>query len=1147
LKFTFYILLIICCLLSPFGCGEKDRPKPESSETPVYPSGKSVNISNLLTVIISSCPKPAIIPVPSKPGGSYKVQTKDGIVSIPLLPPENKPASFFMHMQTYTTDQGLALDGIEASCIDHFGNLWFGTYGGGVSRYDGKSFTTFTTGQGLSNKNVWCMLEDKKGNMWFGTEGGVSRYDGKSFTTFTTADGLGNNIIRGIGKDKKGNIWFGTNGGGVSRYDGKSFTTYTTTNGLGSNSVWSIAEDRKGNMWFGTGGGGVSCYDGKSFTTYTVAQGLGYNSVSSILEDKDGNIWFGTYGGGVSCYDGKSFTTYTVSKGLADNKVWCMLEDKGGNMWFGTDGGGVSCYDGKSFTTLTTADGLSKNSVFSILEDRWGNLWFSTFGGGVSRYDGKSFTSCTTAQGLGNNIVLSVLQDKKGIMWFGTYGGVSRYDGKSFITYTPSQGLGSNSIMCMLEDKSGCLWFGNDGGGASRYDGKSFTTYTSVQGLGNDFIRCMLEDKGGNIWFGTAGAGVSRYDGKTFTTYTTANGLGNNYVRSILQDRRGNIWFGTSGGGVSLYDGKTFTTYTSTQGLGNNHVFSMLEDKEGNLWFGTFGAGVSRYDGKSFTTYTTAQGLPDDGITQLAITKEENIVVGTNYGMAILLKFKQKVAVNPSSSAEQSGNESGSLPVQNSMSNAELRNYLPIWKVYNSKTGYPVKDINSGQNSMYVDNKGIIWAGTGSGKTALVRFDPSTVNRNLNQPQVAIQSILVNDENICWYTVAPLSSSFGKEHGKERDSEGTLADSATMSQQEGITLGKTLTEAERDTLRSKFAGVQFDNITRYYPLPEHLVLPYKYNHITFQFAAIEPVKPYLVNYQYILEGYDKEWSPITSETSATFGNMDEGTYTFILKAQSPERVWSEPITYSFKVLPPWWRTVWFNSIVVLIILTSFGYIVKYALTRKLRKRMMDLERQNALAEERSRILKDMHDDIGSGLSKIAMMSEMAGETNGKELNTQVEKIGKSARELVDNMGQIVWALNPRNDSLANLLAYFNHYAYDYFEYSGIKVKIEFPAMDEKTETSLSHNVRRNLFLSYKEALHNIVKHSGATEVYVNIELKDILLMINIKDNGNGITKENKFGNGLLNMESRMRDIGGKFEIAANKPSGTKVNLSLALT
>ncbi|MBW8051024.1 MAG: hypothetical protein FVQ77_11940, partial [Cytophagales bacterium] len=175
-----------------------------------------------IITIIDTCPPPRTITVPTKPGGSYIIQTPGGPRTIPLTPPKAAPATQpLSNFTTYDTEQGLALSGIACGYLDRSGNLWFGTVGGGVSRYDGKSFTTYTTAQGLAGNSVWSITEDKSGNLWFGTSGGgVSRYDGKSFTTYTTAQRLAHNVVTSITEDKSGNLWFGTYGGGVSRYDG---------------------------------------------------------------------------------------------------------------------------------------------------------------------------------------------------------------------------------------------------------------------------------------------------------------------------------------------------------------------------------------------------------------------------------------------------------------------------------------------------------------------------------------------------------------------------------------------------------------------------------------------------------------------------------------------------------------------------------------------------------------------------------------------------------------------------------------------------------------------------------------------------------------------------------------------------------------
>jgi ligand-binding sensor domain-containing protein/signal transduction histidine kinase len=943
------------------------------------------------TIVMDKVPKPVTLTVPTTKGSSYSITTSKGKVHkinleppvtklLPVLLDENsKPIkdkagnSFIMgdgglsSFTNFTTENGLAMDNIFFSMLDKRGNIWFGTIGGGVSRYDGKSFTNFTSAQGLANNSVTSIAEDKSGNLWFGTEGGgVSRYDGKSFTNYTSAQGLANNNVHSIAEDKSGNLWFGTFGGGVSRLsrDGKSFTNLTTIQGLANNNVASMAEDKSGNLWIGTRGGGVSrlSQDGKSFTNFTTAQGLANNNVYSIAEDKSGDLWFGTFGGGVSHYDGKSFTNFTSAEGLAGNSVLSIAEDKSGNLWFGTNGGGVSRYDGKSFTSFTSAQGLAGNIVYGITEDKSGNLWFGTIGGGVSRYEGRSFTNFTSAQGLAGNLVFTIAGDKSGNLWFGTFrGGVSRYDGKSFTNFTSAQGLVNNNVYSILEDKSGNLWFGTHGGGVSRLsrDGKSFTNFTTAQGLANNNVYNIAEDNSGNLWFGTRGGGVSRLsrDGKSFTNFTSAQGLVNNKVFCITKDRSGNLWLGTLGGGVSRYDGKSFTNLTSAQGLGSNLVWCITEDNKGNLWFGT-AEGLSflnrdqvlkvgnitdkannRDNNKNriFKTFTTKDGLPDNFVTQVMQLPNGKMVVGTNLGIAFF---------NPAS--EQ----------------PDTFRRLSCIEIYNANSGYPVKDINTGQNCLYLDSKGMIWAGTGSEKMALVRFNPSALHADSTSPTLVIQKIKVNEQNICWYDLNPALSQKGQ--GDSLSFPANITEEVT-------TFGKTLTEEDRNNMRQRYGDIRFKSITKFYPVPEQLVLPYRHNNINIGFGAIEVDRPNMVSYRYMLEGYDKDWSPVLKETSATFGNISEGTYTFKVKAMGPNGVWCEPVTYIFKVLPPWYRTWWAYLMYTLVFSLAFWMFIKWW-ERNLRNEKNRLEKK---VEERTTELNQSLELLKETQSQLVQQEKLA--------------------------------------------------------------------------------------------------------------------------------------------------------------------------
>jgi ligand-binding sensor domain-containing protein/serine phosphatase RsbU (regulator of sigma subunit) len=946
---------------------ENNKTELPKSDTLIKPV--SILISNPTVVKTDTCTPPQVIVVPTQ--AIHQTIHANGRL-IKLEPPETKPATFLSLTQTYTTDQGLALDAINSAKMDKRGNLWFGTSGGGVSCYDGKSFTNYSRDQGLINNTILSILEDKNGNLWFGTDEGVSRYDGRSFINYTIAQGLANNVVQNIIEDRKGIIWFGTVGG-LSRYDGKSFTNFTISQGLADDYVFCLAEDKEGNLWCGTKDG-ASCYDGKSFTNYTTAQGLANNSIKSIKIDKRGNVWFGA-NGWISCYHGKSFTNYSVIQNFANNAVKNIVEDKRGNLWFATDKGGVLCYDGESFINYTTAQGLANNNVETITEDKMGNLWFGTYGGGITRYDGRSFVNYTTAQGLADNLVLSITEDKKGNLWFGTYtSGVLCYDGKSFTHFTTFQGLPYNTVMSITEDHQGNLWFGTYGGGISCYNGKSFTNYTTVQGLANDIVMSIIEDQKGNLWFCTFGGGVSCYDGKSFINYTTAQGLANNKVWNVTEDQKGNLWFSTYGGGASCYDGKSFTNYTTAQGLGNNDVRKVTEDREGNLWFGTAGNGISRYDGKSFISYTTSQGLSDNMVTQVAITQEQSIAIGTNLGVTLLVSFNLNL---PGKNLQRS------IPAQNNLTNAELKNYTPVFEIYNSAKGYPVKDVNSGHDAMYKDSKGMLWIATGSDKTGLARFDYRAINKNKLPPAVFIQSIKINNENICWNNL----NTPNKVNPATTDSNTTPANII----EEATTLGRVLNEAERDTMRLKFADIKFDNIASFYPLPENLVLPHHNNNVTFDFAAIEPAKPFLVRYQYLLEGYDNNWSPVTNKTTATFGNIYEGTYTFKLKAQNSLGSWSDPVTYTFQVLPPWWRTWWMYSIYVILIIAFIILIVRWN-GKRLKERAKELTQEVQMATkeivEQQKIVEEKNKNITDSIN-YALRIQTAFLPKKEEISTHL--------------------------------------------------------------------------------------------------------------------------------------------------------------
>jgi signal transduction histidine kinase/ligand-binding sensor domain-containing protein len=843
------------------------------------------------------------------------------------LPPQIKEKTQ-VSMKYLDVDQGLNnVSNVTSILEDKSGNIWIGTWGGGVSRYDGVTFTHFTQNEGLSNDYVLSILEDKNGNLWFGTEGGgINMYNGEFFTHYTIKEGLCNNIIQSMIQDKNENIWFGTRGGGVVMYHGLStttghaiFTHFTQKEGLSNNDVRAILEDKNGNIWFGTRAG-ASMFNGEFFTHFGKKEGLSHNDVRAIFEDKNDNIWFGTMGGVSKLTIGPvevnidepqpfghmDFTHYTKKDGLVYHIVMSILEDKNGNIWFSTFGGGISRYDGASFTDITEAEGLSDNYVLTSYEDSSGNFWFGTDGGGVNIYKGESFSQFTENDGLSNNSVRSVIEDKSGNIWFASWvGGVSMYDGESFSQLTYKEKT-FNQYVSMLEDKSGNIWFGHWHGGASMYDGEYITKFTENEGLSHNTIQTIFEDKSGNIWFGTP-AGASMYNGEFFTHFGEKEGLSYSDVRAIFEDKNCNIWLCTFGGGVSKYNGKTFTHFTEKEGLSDNFIWTGMEDRQGNLWFGTWHGGVSIYDGKSFVRFTEKEGLSNNDVRSILEDKKGNIWLGTKNKLTYLVFVSERDKLQSSSN--------------NNYEKATLRNNYKVY-TYDKRDG--LKGVNFYANSAYLDSKNRIWWGNRKGAEIL---DMNNFNLNNTFPNLQLNSIGINNEFIDFHNLN-----------------------------------------QNDSL-----GFSYTNPIPFYNYPKNLELDFSKNHPTFYFSAIDWSAPHKIKYSYKMEGLSNDWSIPSAEARADYRNLPYGTYSFKIKAIGGAQKWSEPFEYTFTILPPWWHTWWAR---LLYVITSIVLVIGivHQRTSGLKKHQKELEQS---VDDRTKELVSALEHLKEAQSQLVQSEKMA--------------------------------------------------------------------------------------------------------------------------------------------------------------------------
>ena len=1065
------------------------------------------------------------------------------------------------HFSNFDTEQGLALSNTTCVFVDENGNIWFGTHGGGVSKYDGKEFETFSTRHGLVHNSVWAITQDSKGNIWFGTfGGGVSIYDGVAFRNFTTDDGLAHNTIWDIVEDKNGNMWLGTFGGGVSFYDGESFKSYTVEDGLPDNIVWDVYIDGKGDVWIGTEGG-VSRYDGSDFHNLDVNDGLAHNTVRRIIEDRMGNFWFATFGGGASYFDGQTFTTFNTDSGLSNNVIRDMIEDSYGNIWFGTHGGGASMYNGRFFINYSAKQGLAHDVVRGLAEDKKGNIWFGTDGGGASRFNGKAVTIYTTEQGLAYNAVRCISEDQLGRLWFGTNGGgMSIYDGEAFYNYTEKNGLPSNIIYSIYPLEDGDAWIGTPEG-LSYFDGNKFVTYTTDQGLPNNRVLEVYNDSQNFMWLGTA-EGLSKFDGNSFTNYKTEQGLPHNVVRSIVEDSDGNIWVGTYGGGAAVFDGKVFKVFTDDNGLAHNWIRKILIDSSGYIWFGTYGEGINRYDGNSFVKYSTDDGLADDVIYDIVEDADGVIWIGTNLGYSGLV-FEDNEGVRYTS---------GMLAVDNQLLQDKFR---PVWDIYNNQTGYPIKDINS--NAMCISSvglpkgnnmdKGLIWGGCGNDK--VVCFNPKAIYRYTESPPVVIKQVLINDEVICWYSLKELTN-------KSRE----IFDPAVIQQQQVKTHGRNFV-ADEDSVLNRFSDIRFDSIGKFYPVPDGLVLPYSNNSITFHYNAIETGKHFLIQYQYMLEGMDETWRSKTRNSFVTFNNLREGRYAFKVKAQSSEGVWSSPVSFSFRVLPPWYRTWWMYVLYGIAVFAVVWFYItwrlrslkrdKLHLAKKVEERTAQLMFQKERAEKQKMLIEEKSIEITEQKEEILRQKEELQEQSNEleKINAHLED--RIAEELSQSRKKdFLLIQQSRQAAMGEMIANIAHQwrqplnavgliiqnfqeAFDYNdlnkEYVDNKVKQGMDIIQYMSETI---NDFRDFFKPEKNATDFDVKHVVSRSVsFIEDTLKkcNIEMVYKLEDNITAYGYPNEYSQVVLNLINNAKDalleenpVNPKIEIAL-----TKVNDKSCLT
>ncbi len=1040
------------------------------------------------------------------------------------------------YLSPLSIDKGLSFSCVNAILQDRRGFLWFGT-ANGLNRYDGGDFVVYRTdpaeSTSISANEIRSMFEDRHGDLWIDASTELNRFD-RIKGTFTRClrgahlVSMYEDTSAGPGLEA---MWFATNGSGLYRYDRntQAFTRYRHNpgdlNSLSSDSVISLFVDRKGTLWIGAING-LNSLDTQrgQFTHYPDGPA---HQVQKIIQDRDTArpvLWIGT-DDGLYAYDysARSFSHYRnrfARPGRSwDNWVVDLYCDHEDSLWVLLRLG-IARFDRVTMSIenyQSCDDPIAPRFLTSqFLEDRTGVVWaVRTWNFQIAHdpvkhiWDVHSYGDIFWA--------LSMLEDNTGTKWFGTMSGGLRKVDKSekqfeFFTVQPGDttSLSFQTVNGIWEDHSGFAWIGT-ADGLNKLDPSTgrFRHYLPEPGNGSSLIDggvCrVLEDRQGALWVGTA-AGLDKFDRKnnTFKHYVhdprNPSSLTSDFIHLVLQDREGRLWVVPANGVLEEFNRRSntflhhFPGYPKTPNYGR--PTSLIQDSGGLLWLGLESGGVTSYNpatGK-FVQYVhsadpaTGRGsLSQNDVASILEDHNGVLWIGTRAG---LNRF------------DRSSGTFSQVSVRDGLASDWIGGILEdghgrLWlgtakgiSRYDPRTG-AVRNFDASDGVKFDVCENAHKGGTGymyfGGFKGFVRFHPDSIRDNTYVPPVVITEFRVFDK-----------------------------------------------PARPDTAISE---------------KKSLELSYRDNVFSFAFAALNYTHPEKNQYAYKLEGFDRDWVYCGSRRTASYTNLEGGSYTFRVKGSNNDGVWNDAGTSILvTIIPPFWATLWFTVLVLTAAVLSVGGATRFILVRRHNRTVDKLKYEGALEQERLRISQDMHDEVGASLTEIALLSELTKKDIEERHETMIhaQQISDKVAEVIDTFSQIIWALNPKNDTLDNLIAHVRHYVVRYLGMTPIRCIFDIP--EAIPPLHVSAEARRNLFLVVKEAVHNVVKHSKASEVRISMTMNSEAMEINIADNGEGFSLEERegTGNGLGTMRRRIEDLRGRFLLESNHLLGSIVKISLPL-
>jgi signal transduction histidine kinase/ligand-binding sensor domain-containing protein len=957
------------------------------------------------------------------------------------------------------------------------------------------------TDEGLPQNGVTAIVQSQDGYLWVGTYSGLARFDGVRFTIFntTTTQEMFSSRVTSLFEDSTGTLWIGYETGGLMRYKDGVFQSSETPASNGKRIV-SIAEDQPGDIWaLAADGSLLRLRDGLVLAAGTAAT----SELGSLVKDRSGKTWV-LWNGTVSLLEGDHLMPAPFGSESTNGHVQGICASRDGGLWVASLGRVRKRQETGWVEDLGLSPwGLSAVTSAFIDSKTWGLASGVVDRGLDLVLPDRTALYLSRTNGLPSDWVRALCEDREGNLWMGTANGLAVLRvSKVAVVDAPGEWQG-RAVLSLSEARNGALWVGTEGAGLYRLKQNEWTHFGAVEGVLNSFVWSVSEDAQGRVWAGTWGGGLLVQSGDHFQR---APGFEDvlTPALALLHVADGSTWVGTETGLAHWKAGKV-EWYGRNTGLIYPDVRAVVQDSKGTVWFGMLGGGLGVLKEGAVSQFRKLNGLSSDFVQCLKLEKDGSLWIGTFGGGLNRLKHGRFAVINASQGLP---NDVICDIEDDGRGNFWFSSHGGIFRVSKELLNQCADGVTNSLHCLtYGKGDGLPTLECSGGfqpagcmtadgrlwfptSKGLVVVDPNERNLNHLPPPVIIEDLLVSGQKVPRQGADPVP------------------------------------------VRIRPGDDRFE----------------------FVYTGLSLVAPEKVRFKYRLEGLEREWVDAGTKRTATYKFIPPGNYTFHVIACNNDDIWNEVgQTLRINVVPRFWQTWWFRVLSGCMIAAVIGIGVWFETQRRMRWKLERLERQRAVERERARIAQDIHDDLGASLTRITLLSQSArGDfDNPAEAAANLDRIYGTARELTRAMDEIVWAVNPQHDTLDSLASYLGKYAQDFLGAADVSCRLDFSV--QLPPWPLRAEVRHNLFLAFKEALHNVVQHAAASEVRVSLTPLGSAFSLDVADNGRGFVinvQETRLrpdsdrlarGNGIANVRRRLAAIGGHCEIRSAPGQGTQVH------